>query len=121
MVRGRSPLTMEGCGDSILNLCKDACSHCAHKSRSVVKCFQSCICRDSHSAQKETSVCHYDGGCAYTHLSHAHFSAHSTCTVTFARFHACHIHSWLKGDKKVLCTCVTSLHFGLSLLMILTT
>ena len=31
------------CGDSIPNLCKDACSHCAHKSRSVVKCFQSCI------------------------------------------------------------------------------
>ena len=49
----------------------------------------------SYTCSSDYSV--YDGGCAYTHLSHAHFSAHSTCTVTFARFHACHIHAWLKG------------------------
>ena len=29
-----------GCGDSIPTFCKVPCSQCAHKSRSVVKCFQ---------------------------------------------------------------------------------
>ena len=54
-----------------------------------------------------TTACTTGG--AHTHLSHAHFSAHSACTVTFAHLHACHIHAFLKGAKKVHCTCVISL------------
>ena len=38
----------------------------------------------------------YDGRCIYTHLSHAHFSAHSTLAAYFTHLHACHIHAWLK-------------------------
>ena len=34
--------------------------------------------------------------CTYTHLLHAHFSAHSACTITFAHLRACHTHAWLK-------------------------
>ena len=49
------------CGDSIPNLCKVPCSQCAHKSRSVVKCFQ-CSSVVDLSRQpfgpKETRVCH---------------------------------------------------------------
>ena len=41
----------------------------------------------SHTCSSDYSV--YDGRCTYTHILHAHFSAHSACTVTFAHFHAC--------------------------------
>ena len=41
----------------------------------------------SHTCCSDYSV--YDGECTYTHLLHAHVSAHSACTVTFAHFHAC--------------------------------
>ena len=40
-------------------------------------------------------------GVHHTHLSHAHCSAHNALTAYFARFHACHIHAWLKFMKKV--------------------
>ena len=58
---GKFWLTMEGCGDSIPDLCKVPCSQCAHKSRSPVKCFQ-CSSVVDLSRQpfgpKETRVCH---------------------------------------------------------------
>ena len=38
------------------------------------------------SSWPQRDVCY---SCTYTHLLHAHFSAHSACTVTFAHFHAC--------------------------------
>ena len=41
---------------------------------------------DSYTCSSDYSV--YDGRCTYTHLLHAHFSAHGACTVTFAHLHA---------------------------------
>ena len=73
------------------------------------------VFRVSYTCRSDYSV--YAGRCTYTHLTHAHFSAHSACTITFAHFHACHTHAWLKGAKKVRCTCVTSLHLAFSRLM----
>ena len=55
------------------------------------------------------------GCCIHTHLSHAHFSAHSALAAYFAHLHACH--AWLKC-LKFICTCVVSLHLDFSLLMI---
>ena len=47
-----------------------------------------------------------------------HIFLHSACTVTFCTFlMRCHIHAWLKGAKKVLCTCVVSLYLAFSSLM----
>ena len=56
--------------------------------------------------------------CTYTHLLHAHFSAHSACTVTFAHF-SCVSHTRMaQGHEKfVCCMCVISLHLAFSLLM----
>ena len=48
--------------------------------------------------------------CTYTHLLHAHFSAHSACTITFAHLRACHTHAWLKWCLHV---CPLSLAFSL--------
>ena len=58
--------------------------------------------------------------CAYTHLLHAHFSAHSGCSTTFAHVHACHIHAWLElksCSKGVCCARIIPLHLAFSLLM----
>ena len=38
----------------------------------------------------------YDGRCTYTHMLHAHFSAHGACRVTFAHLNACHTRAWVK-------------------------
>ena len=76
MVRGRSPLTMEVCGDSIPNLCKDAwptvraqiekCSHVAfrvtfiigHPARKKQVCVMSCRRNPATSVELcETEVC----------------------------------------------------------------
>ena len=43
--------------------------------------------RVSYTCSGDYSV--YDGRCTYTHLLHAHFSAHCACTITFAHLHAC--------------------------------
>ena len=64
-----------------------------------------------------TTVCTTER-CAHTHLSHAHFSAHSAVTAYFAHLHACHTHALLKCLEKVHCTSVVSLHLAFSLLMI---
>ena len=48
-------------GDSIPKLCKVPCSHYAHKSKSVVKCFQCSFAVDLSRKPfdpKETRVCH---------------------------------------------------------------
>ena len=66
----------------------------------------SLILRKSSTMQKPIRRVRF---CTYTHLMHAHFSAHGALTVTFTHLHACHIHARLKGAKKVLCTCVTFL------------
>ena len=60
----------------------------------------------------------YDLECTYTHLLHAHFSAHSALTAYFAHLHACHIHACLKcHEKGVYRMSVISLHLAFSLLM----
>ena len=56
-------------------------------------------------------ILHNWKGSIHTHLLHAHFSAHSACTITFAHFHACHTHAWLKFMKRCLsheCLCSLS-------------
>ena len=50
--------------------------------------------RVSYTCSSNYSV--YDGRCTHTHLSHAHFSAHSALTAYFTHLHTCHIHVWLK-------------------------
>ena len=70
----------------------------------------SCTCSSNYSV--------YDGECTYTHLLHAHFSAHSALTAYFAHLHACHIHACLKcHEKGVHRMSVISLHLAFSLLM----
>ena len=48
---------------------------------------------------------------------HAHFSAQRVHSHTRTLLMRCHIHAWLKGVKKVLCTCVVSLYLAFSSLM----
>ena len=56
--------------------------------------------------------------CTYTHLLHAHVSAHCACTVTFAHFHAC-AHTRMAQarvvSKGVRCTCIIPLHLAFSI------
>ena len=48
---------------------------------------------------------------------HAHFSAQRVHSHICTFLMRCHIHAWLKGAKKFLCTCVVSLHLAFSCLM----
>ena len=59
------------------------------------------------------STCH-----AHTHLSHAHFSAHSALCAYFAHLHACAHTRMAPVHQKGVCTCVISLHLAFSLLKI---
>ena len=59
----------------------------------------------------------YDGGCTYTHLLHAHFSAHGACTVISAHLHACHTHMAQVREKGVCRMSVFVLHLAFSILM----
>ena len=68
--------------------------------------------------RSDNSVYHGDGECTNTHLLHAHFSAHSACTVTFAHFHACAYTRVAQGHDKGVCYMwVISLHLAFSSLM----
>ena len=56
--------------------------------------------------------------CTYTHLLHAHFSAHSACTVTCAHLHACAHTRMAQVHEKGVCRMrVFVLHLAFSLLM----
>ena len=71
--------------------------------------------RVSYTCSSDYSV--YDGECTYTHLLHAHLSAHSACTVTFAHLHACaHTRMAQVMSKRLLHVCVIPLHPPLSCL-----
>ena len=55
--------------------------------------------------------------CTYTHLLHAHFSAHSARTAYFAHF-SCVSHARMaQVSVKAVCTCVVSLHLAFFFLM----
>ena len=63
-----------------------------------------------------TTVCTTGGVHTLTCCTHI-FLRTARSPRTSHTSHACHIHAWLKGAKKVLCTCVVSLHLAFSLLM----
>ena len=72
--------------------------------------------RVSYTCSSDYSV--YDGECTYTHLLHAHFSAHSACTTTFAHLHACaHTRMAQVHEKGVCRMSVFVLYLAFSLLM----
>ena len=58
MVRGRRPLTMEGCGDSIPNLCEDVWSTLRAHIEKCSQVFSELYLSRQPFGPKETSVCH---------------------------------------------------------------
>ena len=58
----------------------------------------------SHPSSSDYRVC--DGRCTHTHLLHAHFSAHSACTVTSAHLHACANTRMAQVSEKVFAVCM---------------
>ena len=53
--------------------------------------------------------------CTHTHLLHAHFSAHSACTITSAHLHACAHTSMAQVSEKVCFVCVSLISVSPSL------
>ena len=67
----------------------------------------------SHTRRSNCRVC--DGMCTYTHLLHAHFSAHSARTITFSHFHACAHPRTAQVSVKRFVACVSYLSISPSL------
>ena len=72
--------------------------------------------RGSYTCSSDYSV--YDGVCVHTLTCRTHIFLRTACVLRPSHnFMRVHIHAWLKGAKKVLWTCVTSLDLAFSRLI----